>query len=722
MPVTLTWPFLVSALVWVAATIGALVLVDAAWQVLVLLVVAAAVSVVLRPPVEALARRIPRGLAVVLVVAAATLALGGLVVSQVVNIEGHTEAIAESLPGHVEALDEGSMLREFLEEARVVERLQAALDRVALTVVLGAAEGPDAAAALGQAALVVVLAVYGILDGPRVTRRVLATIQDPGRRRMVDRALRRGVERAAAFTWASIGWGAVSGAVAYGVALGADLPGAGTLAAWVGVWSIVPVLGVVVGYAPLVVLASAESAAAAGLVALAGLLWTGIGWMVNRQVIAPRTIELGPLLVTAALVLGLQFGWLVGSFVALVAAATVAAFLAEVDRQAPGEGSPLSELVEDEPAAAGPPPQPTSGVVLGPIELRSAVRAGGLVVAAVLLVRLASSARTGLTWLVLGTLIGLALEPVARWITGRTGAPRGLAVALVLGIATSAVAVLALAAVPPLAETLRDVDQQVSDLADDLEDLPLVGDRLQELGVGDDLRRLVEDLPQDLAEDPGDPVAGAVRGAGDVLLGTLWTVVVAVAALLDGDRIFRSALVLVPHGHRRAGRDVVLVVRETVVRYAAGTATVAGFVGLWVFVTAVVVGVPLAPIVAIWALLWTFVPQVGGFLAAVPLVFFGVTQDALTGALALLSYLVAWQVKNRILHPVIVGRAVRLPPLVAIAAVLVGGAAAGVVGAILAMPLVGAARLVHEQLTAAPEPDGGPSEGPGRHQVSHPSW
>jgi predicted PurR-regulated permease PerM len=147
------------------------------------------------------------------------------------------------------------------------------------------------------------------------------------------------------------------------------------------------------------------------------------------------------------------------------------------------------------------------------------------------------------------------------------------------------------------------------------------------------------------------------------------------------------------------------------VRYAAGSAIVSGLVGLMVFGIAVVLGVPLAPVLGLWALLWHFVPQVGGFVAAVPLVFLALVEGTVEGLIALALYLVVQQIKNRILTPIVVGRALNLSPLVAITAVLVGGAAAGIVGAVLATPVVGAVRLVHQHLTSRHPPAGDDSSG-----------
>ena len=65
----------------------------------------------------------------------------------------------------------------------------------------------------------------------------------------------------------------ISGLAGLLVATIFDLPGTTVLAIWTGVWSVVPIFGPIVGYAPMVVLASLEGwPQAIAMVAAAGLV------------------------------------------------------------------------------------------------------------------------------------------------------------------------------------------------------------------------------------------------------------------------------------------------------------------------------------------------------------------------------------------------------------------------------------------------------------------
>jgi putative heme transporter len=695
--VTLAWPFLLTVLATAVLALAAIALVQATWGLLMLLVVAAAAAGVLHGPVEILSRRMPRLLAIVLVVSATTALVGGLTANEAWQLARHAEAVADAVPAQIEQLEEGSPLREFLEDAGVADRVAGFLEDLPARVIFGTAEEAEAARLVVDVLLAVILVVYGILNGPAVVRGLVGTIGDPSRRLLVHVSLRHGLDRAGRYVRRSLAWGLLSGLVVAATALALGLPGPTTLALWAGIWSIVPILGVVVGFAPAVALLVLETPLAAAGVAIVGICWWMLGWLVVRHWVAASSIRLGPLLVTTALAIGLQFGWLVGSFTALFVLAWLAAFLAEVERRTESDDTPLAELTEDPSPGVPAPVAPRDRAVWGALDPASALRAVAVVVVAVVGFGLLGNAQPGPTWIVLGLIVGLALDPTARWVARRTRLPAPGAVALVIGVLVLGTGGLLLVALPSLVDNLRAFDEQVLQVADDLEALPVVGPELQRLGVGEEVRGLIDDVTADLVADPA-PISAVLAVAVDVLLGAFWVLLVAIATLVDGRRIAGHARVLVPRQRRDDVDDLVRLAYDTVVRYAAGSALVSGFIGLVVFATAAVLGVPLAPVLGVWALLWTFVPQVGGFLAAVPLVFLALVQSTLTGLIALAAYLVAWQVKNRILQPVIVGRAVNLSPLVAMAAVLVGGTAAGLVGAILATPLVGTARLVGQHV------------------------
>ena len=67
----------------------------------------------------------------------------------------------------------------------------------------------------------------------------------------------------------------------------------------------------------------------------------------------------------------------------------------------------------------------------------------------------------------------------------------------------------------------------------------------------------------------------------------------------------------------------------------------------------------------------------------------------------IVAYIVLRQIEDQFVMPIVVGRAVHLHPLVPIFAVLTGGAIAGVLGAVLAVPVAAAVRVTLDFLFPA---------------------
>ena len=121
----------------------------------------------------------------------------------------------------------------------------------------------------------------------------------------------------------------------------------------------------------------------------------------------------------------------------------------------------------------------------------------------------------------------------------------------------------------------------------------------------------------------------------------------------------------------------------------------AALAGVVTLVASLSLGVPLAPLLAVWVAICNPIPQVGGFLGAVPFVALGLTQSAVVGVICLIVFLIYQQTENHILQPLIIGRAVRLTPPATMVAALVGVAAGGVIGGLLAIPMLGASKAIY---------------------------
>ncbi|MBA2624886.1 MAG: AI-2E family transporter, partial [Acidimicrobiia bacterium] len=183
--------------------------------------------------------------------------------------------------------------------------------------------------------------------------------------------------------------------------------------------------------------------------------------------------------------------------------------------------------------------------------------------------------------------------------------------------------------------------------------------------------------------------------------------------LLDGERLVTRVRSLVPERHQPRADQLGRLGYRVVGQYFAGSVLVAAIAGIVVTAVGLVLGVPLAPLLGAWVAVFSLIPQIGGALGGIPFVVLGLTQGATTGLACAAFFVLYLQFENHILSPLVVGRSVDLSPPATMTAALVGVSAGGVVGAILAVPLLGAAKAVYLELRRGPStPTGQPEPEP----------
>jgi predicted PurR-regulated permease PerM len=142
---------------------------------------------------------------------------------------------------------------------------------------------------------------------------------------------------------------------------------------------------------------------------------------------------------------------------------------------------------------------------------------------------------------------------------------------------------------------------------------------------------------------------------------------------------------------------------QIILGFAVGIAT---FIGLMVLSRTVdpIFG-RYAVLLSVIAGLFELIPIIGPIVSAVPAVLLAATVSPAAVVAALILYLLVQQVENNFLVPKIQGDAVQLHPAVVVFAIIVGASLAGLLGAILALPVTAAFRDVVRYLFRRLTPD-----------------
>jgi putative heme transporter len=365
--------------------------------------------------------------------------------------------------------------------------------------------------------------------------------------------------------------------------------------------------------------------------------------------------------------------------------------------------------VDDEASALRVDPESAAGARLRlRLDWRTFVWLALAVLAALALMGLFRNTTTMLTRIGIGLLIALALDPLVDKLQARWHMRRGLAVAIVaLAILTLTGFLIGVLGPRAVAEA-RKFSDQLPDTIDQLEHLPVVGRWLQHNQVADKVQSWVRDLPTQFTDERvGELASTLVSG----IAGTAIVVVLAIAVLIDGEDLLARFRRLLPESRRARADAAGGVIYRTLGRYFGGSLTVAILMGLWVLTLGLLLHVPLVPLAAIWAMLTDLIPQVGGFLGGAFFVLLAVTEGVPQGIIAALGFVLYMNFENHVIQPAIVGRSVDLMAPTTMVAAFIGGAVAGIPGALVATPMVGAAKAIYLEARGRAKPDTGEAQG-----------
>ena len=678
-----------------ASVVGVLVVVVAAsfarrlGDVVGLFLAAVVMAVTTLPVQRRLSARIGNAAALV-VTALGTLAVSATVIFVAVrDLTARTAQVSELVDRRLDQLRDDSLLGRVVRATRLDTGVAQWLEDLPARVVVGADEGSEMATQGFLFLTVVVLATFLQASGGSIidwfVRRWPRDDDGAGRRRDAHLLVEDIECRGFGFFRRTLAVIALAAAIVAAAGVVVGLPGAIGLAIWLGVWSVVPVVGKPVGVLPVVILVALDQRPVAYTVLVASIVALAAAHVVRRRWIEPRLpMTVAPY--TIAVALGVAVAGVGGSAVALAFAAALVAALSSEHRPGP----PVWWEVPHEHTW-------TIGGVTLPTGWRLTALAAGAAAGGVLAwVALVDAGRAAIWFLVAG-FVAIALARPVGWLSRRTGLSHPVAGQIVCVLIALVLVAATLTGADDGARATTTLTERLPSIVADLEDAPLIGGILAERDAAVWVEQQMEDLPQRVRT--GRP-ADWMPFVGDRILDLFWIAVLAVALLADGPRLVRGATRLVPARHRRQWTRLVGATGVALGGYAAGAALVASINASVIFAIAVLLGLGVAPALALWGFLWNFVPQIGGFMGGVPLVVFAFVLGPLEGLFAGLAFAGYQLIENHLIQPAVIGAAIDIAPWGTLLAAVAGGAAAGVVGAVVLTPLVGVLLVIRRELSS----------------------
>nr|WP_089247849.1 AI-2E family transporter [Rhodococcus kyotonensis] len=288
----------------------------------------------------------------------------------------------------------------------------------------------------------------------------------------------------------------------------------------------------------------------------------------------------------------------------------------------------------------------------------------------------------------LALLASAMLVPIVDWMQ-RRGVPRAAAVVIVIIASIGVVAGVMTFIIEQFVEGLPALGDQFTTSINDVQRWLAEGP----LHISQDqIRQASDNVVKVIQDNQSAVTSGALTTAtviGEILTGALLTLFTLIFFLYGGDQIWEFVTRLAPTASRRRIRLAGSQGFGSLVGYVRATVAVAAADAIGIGAGLAILGVPLALPLASLVFIGAFVPIVGAFLTGFVAVFIALVTKGLLTALITLGIVVAvMQLEGHVLQPLLLGRAVRIHPLAVVLAITVGILLAGIVGGLLAVPIV----------------------------------
>jgi predicted PurR-regulated permease PerM len=288
--------------------------------------------------------------------------------------------------------------------------------------------------------------------------------------------------------------------------------------------------------------------------------------------------------------------------------------------------------------------------------------------------------------------IGLnpAVTRLRRW-----GLRRGAAVAIV---ALSVVGLLAgglVALIPPLVTQTTELINNAPEVVESLRRSETVNELVQRYDIANRVQGAVN------AGTITNALGGVVGGAR-LLFGTIFNVltvlVLTIYFMASFERIKATGYRLVPASRRERVSLLTDEILTKVGAYMVGALAIAVLAGASTFALALALGLAYPFALAVVVAVCDLIPQIGATLGAVIVSLVGLASSFTDGIVCLVFFLIYQQIENYLIYPRVMRRSVRVSDVAALVAALLGVGLFGVIGALIAIPMVAAIQLIMREV------------------------
>ncbi len=289
------------------------------------------------------------------------------------------------------------------------------------------------------------------------------------------------------------------------------------------------------------------------------------------------------------------------------------------------------------------------------------------------------------------------LEPVVEWLRLKK-IPKSLAVVIIYLVLLAIVALVVLLIIPPITEQITQLSESFPQYWQNIRtEFSQLNDFLNQYGISQAIESSLESIKASLPATTSG-LFSKVSDFFSSVFSVFLILVITFYVLVENKAIKRILHSVVPSRYLPYSYQLINKIQNKLGLWLRGQLILGFVIFLFVYIGLLLLGVKYALILAIIAGLLEFIPYLGPIFSAFVAILLTLFQSPIKALLVLFLYIVIQALENNILVPKIMQKTVGLNPVVSIVALLIGGKLGGIIGVILAIPVVTALSVFVEDV------------------------
>jgi len=303
--------------------------------------------------------------------------------------------------------------------------------------------------------------------------------------------------------------------------------------------------------------------------------------------------------------------------------------------------------------------------------------------------------------LFIGWFIAWILNPMVKRLM-RRGLKRGFAVTIAYLAMTLVVAAILWFTIPSLGTQISDIVSAVPEIANDIKSwIDNIFAKLSDLSLENmdtvkasfmlKIESLSESIQKNLPETAVNIVSSLASGIGKIVI----SLILGFYLLFDFDKVTGGFVNLFPKKIRNDISELMGKLNETMYSFVSGTL----WLSLLLFTVSVIgfsiIGLNAPVLVAFFCVITNLIPYIGPYLGAAVAGAIGFAESPLVGILTLVFILVTQTLEGEILHPIVMSKKMNLNPITIIISLLIFEYLFGIIGMIVATPVVATLKIIY---------------------------